>query len=463
MGVLCITPRAAQAAEPSSSDGYVIMIEDSFIYINLGRDRGSQVGDLFAVWRPGKAIVDPVTGDTLGSEPVTIAKLRVQYVSPHYSKTYALEVVGKIPVQVRDRVSRWSGEKTGLVPAPAVLDIEVAAPVRGESVFKGDKIFKDRRQNAGDVVGEFEIEGEVLDYDFGDIDGDGVADLVTLEPRRVTVYSVASGVPEKQWSETIKGFLYVALEVFDSDGDGASEMFVGQKLGNVGRTDIYRYKDGHYVKAGEIKGFFVRGSGASLYAQKYGFAKPFGGQIVEVKYDPGTNSVSKLRDVFDGPANVLGLGVGKDRMAYLDFNDRLTITDRTGQPVWRGTTPLGGSTQELTSGNGRETEKLKKKITFDDFDGNNIEDVLVIKNELNPFWGVTGILGGSKYQNGKFVIYTDRPGGWDVLKETRDFEGYVSDYEYTVVGSREKQLSLCLVTSVGRDKWKSKILVLREL
>ena len=59
--------------------------------------------------------------------------------------------------------------------------------------------------------------------------------------------------------------------------------------------------------------------------------------------------------------------------------------------------------------------------------------------------------------------YTDRPGGWDVLKETREFEGYVSDYEYARVGGPNKQLSVCLVTPAGREKFKSRIIVVREL
>lgn len=443
-------------------DIHVILIEDSFTYMNAGRDRGIQVGDLFAVTRPGKAIVDPVSGDTLGSEPVLIAKLRVQYVAPHYARTYALEVVSGVPVQVRDRVVRWEGERVGLVPPPLVLDIEHAAPPT--PVNEGDQIFKpDKTRRGGDVVGDFEIDGEVLDYDFGDVTGDGVADLAAIELRKIALYRISAGTPEEIWSATIRGFQYVTLELFDVDADGKMEILVGQKQGNTSKTEVYIYQGGHVTKRGEIKGVFVRQNGNSLFAQRYGFAKPFAGPVMEIKYDAATNSVTKIRDAFDGPADVVGLGIGQNRMAYLDFDDRLTITDRTGLAIWRGTNPLGGSTQELSSGNGRETEKLHKKIMFEDFDGNGVEDVLVVKNELNPFWGVAGIFGGAKFKNGKFLIYTDRPGGYDVWKETREFEGYVSDYEFTPVGHPAKQLSLCLVTAAGREKFKSRIVVLREL
>lgn len=440
----------------------VILIEDSFIYINAGRARGSQVGDIFVVTRPGEAIVDPETGDTLGHEPISIAKLRVQYVAPQYSKTYATEVVANVPVQVRDRVVHWEGQVVGRVPAPVVVGLEKEEP-RSAAATEGDKIFVETKRKTGDVVGDFEIEGEVLAYDFGDIDGDGLPDLVTLQERKVTAYRAPSGTLEEIWSQTIKGFQYVAIELFDADGDGKAEIYVGQKLGNSARTDVYRHKDGHISKCGDIKGVFVRENGGALYAQRYGFAKPFAGPVMEIRYDPNGNSVAKIREIKEGPYNVIGLGIGKNRMAYLDYNDRLTIMDRSGQSVWRGTNPLGGSTQELPSGNGHEKEKLQKKIVFDDFDGNGAEDLVVVKNELNPFWGVAGIFGGAKYKNGKFMIYTDRPGGWDVLKETREFEGYVSDYAYAKVGGRDKQLSLCLVTPAGREKFKSRIIVLREL
>lgn len=449
-------------ADPASSEIKVILIEDSFIYMNAGRDRGVRVGDLFVVSRPGQAIVDPESGDTLGHEPVPIAKLRVQYVAPHYAKTYALEVVAGLPIQIRDRVVAYDGQQIGRVPAPLVLELDREEPRRPSTESKDEIFIKDTRRS-GDVVGDFDLDGEILDYDFGDIDGDGVPDLAVLEERRVTAYRTAGGTLEEIWKETIKGFQYVNIELYDADGDAKAEIFVGVKLSNVARTDVYRHKDGRVAKRGEMKGVFVRQNGDDLFAQRYGFAKPFTGPIIEIKFDPEKNMITKIRDIKEGSYNLLGMGIGKNRMAYLDFNDRLTITDRTGLPVWRGTNPLGGSTQELASGNGREKEKVQKKIMFSDFDGNGVEDLLVVKNELNPFWGVAGIFGGAKYKNGKFMIYTDRPGGWDVLKETREFEGYVSDYEYSKVGGAHKQLSLCLVTSAGKEKFKSRIIVLREL
>lgn len=465
MGLMA-APTAARALSPAAGipagDMYVILIEDSFIYINAGQDKGVQVGDLFTVTRPGRAIVDPETGDTLGSDPVAIAKLRAQYAAPHYSRAYALEVVSGIPIQIRDRVARWKEERIGVVPAPAVVDLEQEAP-RAPVSGEGDKIFVDKKRKAGDVVGDFEFSAEVLDYDFGDVTGDGLADLVVMEEHKVTLYDISSGPPAEVWSESIKGFLFVSVELFDADGDGREEIFVGEKLGNVAHTRVYRHKDGRVVKTGDIKGVFVRQNADGLYAQRYGFGKPFVGPVMEIRYDPASNTVTKVKDISDGPYNVLGMGIGKTRMAYLDFNDRLTITDRTGLAIWRGTNALGGSTQELVSGNGREKEKIQKKIMFDDFDGDNAEDLLVIKNELNPLWGLGSLIGAGKYKNGKFMIYTWRPGGYDVLKETREFEGYVSDYEYTVVGGHHKQLSLCLVTAAGREKFKSRILVLREL
>ena len=288
-------------------------------------------------------------------------------------------------------------------------------------------------------------------------------ELVALEERRIAVYRISAGAPEEIWQEKLRGYQFVALELYDADADGKAEIYVGQKHGNTGRTDVYRHQDGHVVKRGEIKGVFVRQNGGALYAQRYGFGKPFAGPIMEIKYDIAANVVTKIRDLKDGPYNVLGMGIGASRMAYLDHNDRLTITDRTGQMIWRGTNPLGGSTQDLVSGNGREKVKLQKKIMFEDFDGSGGEDLLVVKNELNPFWGFVGPFGGNKYKKGKFVIYTDRPGGWDVLKETREFEGYVSDYEYARVGGPNKQLSVCLVTPAGREKFKSRIIVVREL
>src|SRR3989338_8255178 len=231
---------AAVALETGSEEFRVILIEDSFIYMNAGRDRGVQVGALFVVERPGKAVVDPETGDTLGHEPVAIAKLRVQYAAPHYARTYAMEVLEGVPVQIKDRVARWSGEAVGRVPAPAVMGIEVEEPRRAAG--EGDKIFTEEKRRKGDIVGDFEVEGEVIDYDFGDVDGDGMPELVALEERRIAVYRISAGAPEEIWQEKLRGYQFVALELYDADADGKAEIYVGQKHGNTGRTDVYRHR-----------------------------------------------------------------------------------------------------------------------------------------------------------------------------------------------------------------------------
>ncbi|MBI4179654.1 hypothetical protein HY522_09570 [bacterium] len=459
------TPHSALGARPAKpGDISVILIEDNFIYIRAGKDVGVQVGDLFSVTRPGRAIVDPSTGDTLGYEPVAIAKLRVYYAAPHYSRAAALEVVKDMPVQIGDRVVRWDGEVVGRIPAPVVVDLEDEEPARSKTQA-GDRIFIDKKRRTGEVVGDFELDAEIIDYDFGDIDGDGVPELAALEEHKVSLYRTIGGALESFWSETLDGFRYINLELFDADGDGSVELFVSRKEGNVSRTAVFSYQNGQVTKSGEIKNYFVRQSGDALYAQRFGFAKPFVGPTVEVTYSPADNRLTKVRDVYEGSpqANCLGMGIGKNRLAYLDHNDRLNITDRSGSPVWRGTKALGGSTQNLESGNGKEKIKIQKKIMFDDFDGDGTEDLLVVQNELNPLWGMTGVFGGLRFKNGKFLIFSDRPGGYDVLKETREFEGYVSDYEYTRVGGPDKQLSLCLVISAGREKFKSRIIVLRQL
>lgn len=70
--------------------GYVVEVSGKTIYLNLGKNSGIKVGDAVRVLKPGKAIVDPKTGEVLDQELTPIAEGRVMGVRDRVSEVALL-------------------------------------------------------------------------------------------------------------------------------------------------------------------------------------------------------------------------------------------------------------------------------------------------------------------------------------------------------------------------------------
>jgi len=97
-------------------EGRVAMVKDGDVYINCGRTTGIMVGDQFAVFKPGDAIIDPETGLNLGSENKFFGKIEVIKVEEKFSKTTVINGTGF----ERNDVVKYEGPKPA-VPPPVVV------------------------------------------------------------------------------------------------------------------------------------------------------------------------------------------------------------------------------------------------------------------------------------------------------------------------------------------------------
>ena len=50
--------------------------------MNRGNDSGLHVGDVFDIFEPGEELVDPQTGESLGSTETEVGKARVVRINP---------------------------------------------------------------------------------------------------------------------------------------------------------------------------------------------------------------------------------------------------------------------------------------------------------------------------------------------------------------------------------------------
>jgi curli biogenesis system outer membrane secretion channel CsgG len=66
--------------------GKISKVSGGLVYLNMGATKGVQVGDTFTVFALGEEIIDPDTGESLGSEETEVGKVEVVEVKEKYSK-----------------------------------------------------------------------------------------------------------------------------------------------------------------------------------------------------------------------------------------------------------------------------------------------------------------------------------------------------------------------------------------
>ncbi len=70
--------------------GRVIKVSGSSVYLSAGERTGASVGDVFTVYNLGEELVDPDTGEILGSEEEAMGKVKIYKVMKKFSKAKKL-------------------------------------------------------------------------------------------------------------------------------------------------------------------------------------------------------------------------------------------------------------------------------------------------------------------------------------------------------------------------------------
>jgi curli biogenesis system outer membrane secretion channel CsgG len=76
--------------------GRVIKVSGNDVYLGAGEQYGASVGETFTVYRKGEELVDPDTGEILGSEEESVGTVKIFEVKEKYSKARAVSGTGKI-------------------------------------------------------------------------------------------------------------------------------------------------------------------------------------------------------------------------------------------------------------------------------------------------------------------------------------------------------------------------------
>ena len=190
------------------------------------------------------------------------------------------------------------------------------------------------------------IPTEFKGMDIGDVNGDGLNEVVAIDKNNVYIYQKAGN--ELKLLEKIAGKSYdnyIAVDVADINKDGKKQIFVTSLNDTLLDSFVLEFKDGKYVKIASDIRWFLRvidtPSGIPLLlGQDYGPDKPFNTPIYEMVWRDGKYvSDQKMKiplglSIYGLTIDDLGIG-GGEKIFALDDLDYLYILDKTDTPLGR--------------------------------------------------------------------------------------------------------------------------------
>jgi hypothetical protein len=321
--------------------------------------------------------------------------------------------------------------------------------------------------------------------DIGDVNGDGLNEVVAINKNNVYIYQKAGN--ELKLLDKITGKPYdnyIALDVADINKDGKKQIFVTSLNDTLLDSFVLEFKDGKYVKIASDIRWFLRvidtPSGIPLLlGQDYGFDKPFNTPIYEMiwrdgKYVPDQKMQTPLGLSIYGLA-IDDLGItGGEKILALDELDYLYIIDKTTKTlgqltsfgfasdklIWKSDEVFGGSNNYIENVDKRNSNEDKEKsayvnlriLTYDtNKDGK--KEIIIVKNlsSVGRIFKHLQVFTSSEI----YDLEWDRMGMAENWR-TKKINGYVADYCIKDIDNDGKpEIVLALVQSVGvslRDK-----------
>lgn len=325
---------------------------------------------------------------------------------------------------------------TSAHPERAYRENVLAQTVSGLEMIDGNfKLVESLRSRPMDV--------DLLDLNIGDIDGDGVQELVLLGKRSLQVYRYEEGRFIQEFTQDLPGHLnHLAITLVDANANGVPEIYVGASNGNLAASSIWEWRNGGLQRLEENVPYYLyalslAGGEAMLLGQSPPAKEASGGPIHLMRYENGrllpsgtTLPLPSGYNIYDVAPTDLD-GDGKLEIVAINRQNRLQVFNSTGTLLWTSADEYGASrsfygTLSAVSSVVQQPTYLHTRIVVADIDLDGINDVLVAKNRAVtvPYMPNIRYFEGSSLAGLK---WEER--GLRVLWETQRIPGYVAGYQ----------------------------------
>ena len=255
---------------------------------------------------------------------------------------------------------------------------------------------------------------EFKGMDIGDVNGDGLNEIVTIDAHNVYIYQKVGN--DLKLLEKIAGKpydTYLAVDVADINKNGIKEIIVTSLNGSTLDSFVLEYKNGKYIQIASGLPWFLRvidtPSGIPLLMGQglgIGDSFAFNTPIYEIIYRDG-KYISQEKMKIPLGLSVYGLNFGNlgagsnEKIIALDELDYLCIFEKTNKPlsriftfgfknedlIWRSDDVYGGSNNYIDDDNKNRSSEVDAKSAFinsrilmHDTNKDGKKEIIIIKN-----------------------------------------------------------------------------------
>jgi hypothetical protein len=296
---------------------------------------------------------------------------------------------------------------------------------------------------------------EIRGMDIGDVDGDGLNEIVLLEGIELKVYDYLEGSLRRLASHASSDrSRFLAVDVADINENGRAEIFASRVSGTSVTSVVLEMEHGRLKPLAENSPWFYRvmnwpGRGRILLGQQKMIGS-YGGEIglIDSYFVDGIKALSwngsEYAESEDAPLlDLPGLfiynfaigdlsGDGSPKIVLIDKSERLRILDNKGEELHRTSDYFGGTLNFVVTNpdEGKSIDRhflfLPARILIADLDGNGRGEVIINQNTSST-GGITERF--KAFSDGKIISLS-----WTGLSlspnwESAKLSGCLSDYQ----------------------------------
>ena len=286
------------------------------------------------------------------------------------------------------------------------------------------------------------IKGQLNGITAGDVDGNGIDDIVTITADELTVYQFKQDRWVKLAQYESRGD-FIGVDTADVNRNSRQEIFVTRFSQIDSRVLSFVMEwDGSALKriATQLPWYFrsvdLYERGRTLVGQRQNQDKHFASDIYEMKWTDGAYAAGERLALPRG-LSVFGFAYGpvrspdKPEVVTYNSDDYIQILSPTGEEVWATTEKYGGGSTFVVFTDEEQWDVqdyiyLPPRIHLYDMDGDGVQEILAVKNQYS-FTGSSVLERQRFYSKGRLEWLKCQNVGIRSIVQTLDMARFIAD------------------------------------